>query len=383
MRCVKCGFNYPEHFSVCVKCNEPRRSNASASSSVEAPSTLIEFPLNAMRGPQASDGSSAPWRAELSEKVRAVQARRRMEAKMEAEQNCAQGGSGDRQLVSKSKPIALPDDRPANPIVEAALNRVKRASEKAAKYQPPTLPVTSPHRGAPHSGQSAAAAIAPAPSLDRASQREVSVVASTAVAPQVSPLPANAEQEHSKSETGGLSLEKSLEHSRESSETDLKTSLRSGAEFEEQAVHALEEEPEILDDRAPLFLRFAATIVDLFVLAIANIPFVAVIELASGNFSDRRIQITLSVIAAVLILLYAIFTVAIGGRTLGMAVFRLRIVNAETGRGPSFKQSLLRAFGYMIAIVPAMIGILWIAFDRERRGWHDHLSGTIVVREFY
>ena len=33
-----------------------------------------------------------------------------------------------------------------------------------------------------------------------------------------------------------------------------------------------------------------------------------------------------------------------------------------------------------VARTPGGLGVLWIAFDREKRGFHDHLARTYVVR---
>jgi len=57
-----------------------------------------------------------------------------------------------------------------------------------------------------------------------------------------------------------------------------------------------------------------------------------------------------------------------------------RIVDAATGAKPSTRQLVVRYLGYYVAIVPFMLGILWVAFDPRKQGWHDKLAGTVVVR---
>jgi len=40
-----------------------------------------------------------------------------------------------------------------------------------------------------------------------------------------------------------------------------------------------------------------------------------------------------------------------------------------------------RYFGYFLASIPLGLGLLWVAFDKRKQGWHDKLAGTVVIRE--
>jgi len=33
-----------------------------------------------------------------------------------------------------------------------------------------------------------------------------------------------------------------------------------------------------------------------------------------------------------------------------------------------------------VAMIPLFAGIIWVAFDPRKQGWHDKLAGTVVVR---
>jgi uncharacterized RDD family membrane protein YckC len=61
-------------------------------------------------------------------------------------------------------------------------------------------------------------------------------------------------------------------------------------------------------------------------------------------------------------------------RTLGLTIVDLY------GDPPSVLRSIARTVGYLAAAVTLGLGFLWIGFDRERRGLHDWLSGTHVVK---
>ncbi len=66
--------------------------------------------------------------------------------------------------------------------------------------------------------------------------------------------------------------------------------------------------------------------------------------------------------------------------TPGKMVFGARIVDARTGGKPSTAQALGRYLGYFVSTIPFGLGLLWVAFDARKQGWHDKLAGTVVVR---
>lgn len=68
------------------------------------------------------------------------------------------------------------------------------------------------------------------------------------------------------------------------------------------------------------------------------------------------------------------------GRTPGQRLLRLRVV-ASRGGPPSVLRSGIRVLGKFAALIPGGLGWIWVAFDREKRGWHDHLAGTHVITE--
>jgi uncharacterized RDD family membrane protein YckC len=67
--------------------------------------------------------------------------------------------------------------------------------------------------------------------------------------------------------------------------------------------------------------------------------------------------------------------------TPGKMAISARIVDARTGDAPSTGQLIVRYLGYYVAMLPFMAGILWVAFDPRKQGWHDKLARTVVVRK--
>ncbi len=74
----------------------------------------------------------------------------------------------------------------------------------------------------------------------------------------------------------------------------------------------------------------------------------------------------------------ALFYIA-RGQTLGMRVLGMKIIDVY-GESPSPRRCLGRVAGVLAGVVTLGLGFLWIAFDSEKRGLHDWIAGTYVVR---
>lgn len=66
--------------------------------------------------------------------------------------------------------------------------------------------------------------------------------------------------------------------------------------------------------------------------------------------------------------------------TPGKAALSLRVLDADSGENLSVGQSIGRYLGYFVSMIPLGLGLLWVAFDRRKQGWHDKLAHTVVVR---
>lgn len=79
---------------------------------------------------------------------------------------------------------------------------------------------------------------------------------------------------------------------------------------------------------------------------------------------------------AVAVILFWLYKQATPGK---MAV-SARVVDARTGKTLTVGQSIGRYLAYSVSILPFFLGIIWVAFDPRKQGWHDKLAGTVVVR---
>lgn len=76
---------------------------------------------------------------------------------------------------------------------------------------------------------------------------------------------------------------------------------------------------------------------------------------------------------------YVMFTYA-RGQTPGKMLLGLHVVD-ENGQRPNLKQVLLReVVGKAISALALLVGYLWIIWDHRKRGWHDYIGGTFVVK---
>lgn len=351
MKCPVCSHVYPDTLSRCSRCGRVAPDRASAS---DAPSTLIEFPSQ-----RPMRASLPDWRLELNEKVRAIKARRSMEA-MVGEAKAERRATST--IPELDAPAAPPDETSiplqeehANPIVAAALDRLRRASANA-------MPQATPMG---RRGSAATARVASLPS-PQTSAHALSVPQTSALA-AVEPY-----------RTAIVQASPIREELFDPAE------LLEGLDDEAFDPHAIVAQaalpagPSV--EPASLSARAMAGAIDIGIFALVSIPFVATTWAVNGDFSQAPVRLLLAGTLALLAAYYLLAMLSIGGRTIGMMVGGLRVVD-EHGSEPTPRALFLRATGYVAAALPVGLGFAWALVNRDRCGLHDLLSGTRVVRE--
>jgi uncharacterized RDD family membrane protein YckC len=127
--------------------------------------------------------------------------------------------------------------------------------------------------------------------------------------------------------------------------------------------------------------RVGASLIDTVLVTLICVPLVTLIYGRSYWTSDTLVHgpadfLINWVLPAGAVLLFWIYRQA----TPGKIAIGARIVDAETGEKPSTRQLVGRYLAYYVSIIPFMAGIVWVAFDPRKQGWHDKLAGTVVVR---
>jgi uncharacterized RDD family membrane protein YckC len=93
---------------------------------------------------------------------------------------------------------------------------------------------------------------------------------------------------------------------------------------------------------------------------------------------DPALVMALVLLVAIGLAYLLVFHIVLG-RTLGMRVLAMKVVDIY-GDAPSPGRCVARCAGYLASFATLMLGFLWIAFDSEKRGLHDWLARTYVVR---
>ncbi len=67
-----------------------------------------------------------------------------------------------------------------------------------------------------------------------------------------------------------------------------------------------------------------------------------------------------------------------GGQTLGMQAWRIKLVDLQ-GHPLTAGKALLRCCGALVSAACLGLGYWWCLVDRNKRYWHDYLSGTELI----
>jgi uncharacterized RDD family membrane protein YckC len=68
------------------------------------------------------------------------------------------------------------------------------------------------------------------------------------------------------------------------------------------------------------------------------------------------------------------------GQTPGMRLMQIKVVRDADGGPIGWGSAILRWIGYWVSAVVFYIGFIWIFIDKRKRGWHDLLGGTVVIK---
>ena len=116
------------------------------------------------------------------------------------------------------------------------------------------------------------------------------------------------------------------------------------------------------------WLRVGAYIIDVILLGIVG----SILSLVLGVAGQ-----------AMAVLIYIVYFIGLwgtAGQTIGMMLLGLHVVRDVDGGKIRWGTAVLRLVGLFVAFACLYIGVIWVAFDSRKRGWHDRIGGTVVVR---
>jgi uncharacterized RDD family membrane protein YckC len=132
------------------------------------------------------------------------------------------------------------------------------------------------------------------------------------------------------------------------------------------------------------WIRVVAWILDAIVIGVlsaALAPLFGAGSMIQTGTNQVEVNYGANAIGTLIGLLYFVGFWTLRGQTPGMIPFRLRVVRAADGTRPDWVVSLLRYVGLLISFVVLLIGVIWVAFDSRKQGWHDKIASTLVVRD--
>ncbi|RDH82430.1 MAG: RDD family protein [endosymbiont of Galathealinum brachiosum] len=133
---------------------------------------------------------------------------------------------------------------------------------------------------------------------------------------------------------------------------------------------------------AGFWVRIGAHIIDTILIIIITWPILFAVY-GKGYFNSESIvagpwDILISyVFPALAVILFWNYRAATPGKIL----LKIKIIDDKTGGKLTTGQCVGRYFAYIISILPLMLGIFWVAFDKKKQGWHDKLAGTVCIRD--
>jgi uncharacterized RDD family membrane protein YckC len=148
--------------------------------------------------------------------------------------------------------------------------------------------------------------------------------------------------------------------------------------------------PPAAEVRGGFLLRMLAYMIDCIILYAITLTLLLAgfIFLRSGTIdigqTDTAVLLRLLVapymIASTIIeAFYFTYCFAVTGQTIGKWICGLRVVNAR-GELLGFKKAFFRWLGYLVSRFFLYAGFIWVAFSSEKRGWHDTIAGSYVIR---
>ena len=126
-------------------------------------------------------------------------------------------------------------------------------------------------------------------------------------------------------------------------------------------------------DKAGFWIRFAAMWIDVIILY-------AGLSGIEATLNQLNIYVPFEIAFLVCSLLYFVIFTGWKAQTPGKMICGLTVVSRAGQRLRTFRVLVRETIGKLVSWIPIMLGFFWIGFSRSKRGWHDYIAGTRVMR---
>ena len=379
MKCPECGATLKKISKKCTECGallkrdsdttsaQPKKVELTPAITLKQPDPRLQNP-SLIEFPGINRNALPEWRKELSERVREKQERRAREAVLESQGIVTTEVESSPAVPAILELLPQTELPPLNPIVEAALKRIERAHSQSSSFS--------------HGNAALATAIA----YDEVQGFSGSEAGSTPGAASIEPMIEPGADARPPERTHNLSVVPNPTVNKEDANALLTKPKRLIGETNDPALNYLDAVPTaLLVERreyiaASAIRRGIAAILDLAIVVALTSPLLALNGLTNLDWQNWRV-IAFSAGSFLSIgFLYLTIVTAFTGRTLGMRLCSLRVVDARNGLIPTGSQSAGRAFIYMLSLATAGILSLYVFIDSDKNALHDRFTRTAVIR---
>jgi uncharacterized RDD family membrane protein YckC len=171
-------------------------------------------------------------------------------------------------------------------------------------------------------------------------------------------------------------------------ETEVRTHISSDRLNFKAAIESIDAEAattdefEEIDDLAPLSMRFGAAVFDLIISGFAAAILLSPVLLTGVPIEGIAGAFAIFGTAVAVMFVYFTATIAFMGRTFGMKLFSIEIIDAEANELPTLHQAAVNSAVYILSLLFLGLGFVPAFFNEERRAMHDLVAGTLLIREY-
>lgn len=140
-------------------------------------------------------------------------------------------------------------------------------------------------------------------------------------------------------------------------------------------------ETDEIEDLAPFAMRFNAGLFDLIIGGFTSLILLAPFILLGGNWFTTAGLFAFLATCSIVMFIYMTTAVGMFGRTFGMKMFSLEIIDIEENDYPTFHQAAVSAAVYLLSLALCGSGFLTVLFTDDHRAVHDIVSGTLMVKD--
>lgn len=137
-----------------------------------------------------------------------------------------------------------------------------------------------------------------------------------------------------------------------------------------------------IEDLAPVSMRFNAALFDLIIGAFASFVLLSPIVLMGGDWFSLSGIAAFAGVWATVMFIYMTLSIGMYGKTLGMRMFGLELIDAEENDYPTFHQAAVHSAVFLLSLPFLGVGFVPMIFNEEQRAAHDLAAGTMIVTEF-